>query len=151
MIQDCTFSSPDDGPLRGDAPSWCLAPFEPEGLLRFDTFETWKTKGDLKELDWFCLLLLVFSSVSAVFSGTIGIHYGHVLIHFKVQNSVWFSWRYEFALIVVKSGEEIDGFVSFLQAHSQRLKQWVAMGFGCFVIGIILHFTNGLISWSYLL
>uniref|UniRef100_K3ZN21 Uncharacterized protein n=1 Tax=Setaria italica TaxID=4555 RepID=K3ZN21_SETIT len=22
------------GPLRADAPAWCLAPFEPEGLLR---------------------------------------------------------------------------------------------------------------------
>ncbi|KAF5471885.1 hypothetical protein F2P56_008649 [Juglans regia] len=39
-----------------NAPSWCLAPFEPEGLL---------------------------SSISAILSGTIGIHYGHVLIHFK--------------------------------------------------------------------
>ncbi|CAK9323151.1 unnamed protein product [Citrullus colocynthis] len=83
--KDCTFSSPNEGPLRDDAPSWCLAPFEPEGLL---------------------------SSVSAILSGTIGIHYGHVLIHFK--------------------------------AHSQRLKQWVAMGFGCFIIGIILHFTNAI-------
>uniref|UniRef100_A0A9I9CW75 Heparan-alpha-glucosaminide N-acetyltransferase-like n=1 Tax=Cucumis melo TaxID=3656 RepID=A0A9I9CW75_CUCME len=83
--KDCTFSAPDEGPLRDDAPSWCLAPFEPEGLL---------------------------SSVSAILSGTIGIHYGHVLLHFKT--------------------------------HSQRLKQWVAMGFGFFIIGIILHFTNAI-------
>ncbi|KAL0316199.1 UNVERIFIED_CONTAM: hypothetical protein Sradi_5498100 [Sesamum radiatum] len=31
----CTFSSPGSGPFRADAPSWCHAPFEPEGLLRF--------------------------------------------------------------------------------------------------------------------
>ncbi|KAL7136725.1 hypothetical protein ABFS83_10G049500 [Erythranthe nasuta] len=55
-LKACTFSSPDSGPFRKDAPTWCRAPFEPEGLL---------------------------SSISAIISGTIGIHYGHVLIHFK--------------------------------------------------------------------
>ncbi|XP_027070188.1 uncharacterized protein [Coffea arabica] len=55
-LKACTFSSPASGPLREDAPTWCLAPFEPEGFL---------------------------SSISAILSGTIGIHYGHVLIHFK--------------------------------------------------------------------
>ncbi|KAF5940632.1 hypothetical protein HYC85_021799 [Camellia sinensis] len=55
-LKACTFSYPDSGPLRTDAPNWCRAPFEPEGLL---------------------------SSISAILSGTIGIHYGHVLIHFK--------------------------------------------------------------------
>ncbi|KAG8376613.1 hypothetical protein BUALT_Bualt09G0081700 [Buddleja alternifolia] len=55
-LRACTFSSPGSGPFRMDAPSWCRGPFEPEGLL---------------------------SSISAIVSGTIGIHYGHVLIHFK--------------------------------------------------------------------
>ncbi|KAK6942752.1 hypothetical protein RJ641_028129 [Dillenia turbinata] len=55
-LKACTLSSPSAGPLRPDAPTWCLAPFEPEGLL---------------------------STISAILSGTIGIHYGHVLIHFK--------------------------------------------------------------------
>ncbi|XP_016901630.1 uncharacterized protein LOC107991323 [Cucumis melo] len=75
----------DKGSIRDSAPSWCLALFKPEGLL---------------------------SSVSALLSSTIGIHYGHVLLHFET--------------------------------HSQRLKQWVAMGFGFFIIGIILHFTNAI-------
>ncbi|RVX11900.1 Heparan-alpha-glucosaminide N-acetyltransferase [Vitis vinifera] len=55
-LKACTLSSPNSGPFREDAPSWCYAPFEPEGLL---------------------------STISAILSGTIGIHYGHVLIHFK--------------------------------------------------------------------
>ncbi|KAF8395274.1 hypothetical protein HHK36_019217 [Tetracentron sinense] len=55
-LKACTLSSPMSGPLRKDAPDWCRGPFEPEGLL---------------------------SSISAILSGTIGIHYGHVLIHFK--------------------------------------------------------------------
>ncbi|KAF2307436.1 hypothetical protein GH714_028583 [Hevea brasiliensis] len=56
-LKACTLSSPGSGPLREDAPSWCRAPFEPEGLL---------------------------STISAILSGTIGVHYGHVLIHFKL-------------------------------------------------------------------
>ncbi|XBH83579.1 hypothetical protein VPH35_071959 [Triticum aestivum] len=63
--KDCTFSSPESGPLRADAPSWCLAPFEPEGLL---------------------------SSISSILSGTIGIHYGHVLIHFKTHKERLKHW-----------------------------------------------------------
>ncbi|KAK8958355.1 hypothetical protein KSP40_PGU001504 [Platanthera guangdongensis] len=57
--RECTFSSLNDGPLRDDAPSWCLASFDPEGLL---------------------------SSMSAILSTTIGVHYGHVLIHYKVHS-----------------------------------------------------------------
>ncbi|KAG6412076.1 hypothetical protein SASPL_124742 [Salvia splendens] len=61
----CTFSSPDSGPFREDAPTWCRAPFEPEGLL---------------------------SSISAIVTGTIGIHYGHVLIHFKDNGERLKQW-----------------------------------------------------------
>lgn len=32
--KDCTYSSPHEGPFRDDAPAWCMAPFEPEGILR---------------------------------------------------------------------------------------------------------------------
>ncbi|KAI8014983.1 Heparan-alpha-glucosaminide N-acetyltransferase [Camellia lanceoleosa] len=85
MQPACTFSSPDTGPLRADAPNWCRAPFEPEGLLRW---------------------------ISAIMSGIIGIPYGHILIHFK--------------------------------GHSERLKQWVSMGLGLLIVGIILHFTDAI-------
>ncbi|KAF2910278.1 uncharacterized protein [Oryza sativa Japonica Group] len=63
--KDCTFSSPRAGPLRADAPAWCLGPFEPEGLL---------------------------SSISSILSGTIGIHYGHVLVHFKTHRERLRHW-----------------------------------------------------------
>ncbi|CAN0878712.1 Heparan-alpha-glucosaminide N-acetyltransferase, partial [Linum grandiflorum] len=84
-LKACTLSSPSSGSFRDNAPSWCHGPFEPEGLL---------------------------SSISAILSGTIGIHYGHVLIHFK--------------------------------DNSERLKQWVSIGVGLIIIGIILHFTDAL-------
>ncbi|KAK9735464.1 hypothetical protein RND81_04G207100 [Saponaria officinalis] len=52
----CTEKSPYEGPLVENAPSWCHAPFEPEGIL---------------------------SSISAILSTIFGVHYGHVLIHIK--------------------------------------------------------------------
>ncbi|XP_058740308.1 uncharacterized protein LOC131612556 [Vicia villosa] len=64
-LKACTFSSSGEGTFRDDAPSWCLAPYEPEGLL---------------------------SSISAILSGTIGIHYGHVLIHFKGHSERLKQW-----------------------------------------------------------
>ncbi|KAK3406277.1 hypothetical protein EUGRSUZ_K02443 [Eucalyptus grandis] len=64
-LKACTLSSPSSGPFRDDAPTWCRAPFEPEGLL---------------------------STISAILSGTIGIHYGHVLIHFKGHSERLKQW-----------------------------------------------------------
>ncbi|KAG0476877.1 hypothetical protein HPP92_013718 [Vanilla planifolia] len=52
----CTYDSPHEGPFRKDAPAWCQAPFEPEGIL---------------------------SSVSSILSTIIGVHFGHVLVHMK--------------------------------------------------------------------
>ncbi|GER39228.1 hypothetical protein STAS_15835 [Striga asiatica] len=56
--QQCSINSPDYGPLPPDAPSWCRAPFEPEGCL---------------------------STVMAVVTCLIGLQYGHIIIHFKVD------------------------------------------------------------------
>ncbi|CAI0469228.1 unnamed protein product [Linum tenue] len=64
-LKACTVSAPSSGDLRDDAPAWCHGPFEPEGLL---------------------------SSISAILSGTIGIHYGHVLIHFKENSKRLKQW-----------------------------------------------------------
>ncbi|GMP60456.1 hypothetical protein CsSME_00023319 [Camellia sinensis var. sinensis] len=63
--KDCTKNSPYEGPFLNDAPSWCWAPFEPEGIL---------------------------SSISAILSTIIGVHYGHVLIHMKSHSSRLIHW-----------------------------------------------------------
>ncbi|KAL4578648.1 hypothetical protein LXL04_014776 [Taraxacum kok-saghyz] len=74
-LKACTLSSPEAGDLRPDAPSWCRAPFEPEGLL---------------------------SSISSILSGVIGIHYGHVLIHFKGHAERLKQWvSMGFGLIII--------------------------------------------------
>ncbi|KAB1201989.1 hypothetical protein CJ030_MR8G005371 [Morella rubra] len=48
-----SINSPDHGPLPADAPSWCQAPFDHEGLL---------------------------SSVMAIVTCLLGLHYGHILL-----------------------------------------------------------------------
>uniref|UniRef100_A0A0E0FYD8 Heparan-alpha-glucosaminide N-acetyltransferase catalytic domain-containing protein n=1 Tax=Oryza nivara TaxID=4536 RepID=A0A0E0FYD8_ORYNI len=63
--KDCTDDSPHEGPFKTDSPAWCYAPFEPEGLL---------------------------SSLSAVLSTIIGVHYGHVLVHMKSHTDRLKQW-----------------------------------------------------------
>ncbi|KAI8000578.1 Heparan-alpha-glucosaminide N-acetyltransferase [Camellia lanceoleosa] len=64
-MQACTKNTPYEGPFLNDAPSWCWAPFEPEGIL---------------------------SSILAILSTIIGVHYGHVLIHMKSHSSRLIHW-----------------------------------------------------------
>ncbi|KAL1299746.1 hypothetical protein AAHE18_18G130400 [Arachis hypogaea] len=64
--QACTEKSPFEGPFRKNAPSWCYAPFEPEGILR--------------------------SLISAILSTIIGLHFGHVLIHMQDHLSRLKHW-----------------------------------------------------------
>ncbi|PWZ23713.1 hypothetical protein Zm00014a_001106 [Zea mays] len=52
----CSIDYPENGPLPPDAPSWCQAPFDPEGLL---------------------------SSVMAIVTCLIGLQFGHAIIHFE--------------------------------------------------------------------
>ncbi|KAL0658320.1 hypothetical protein Bca4012_078905 [Brassica carinata] len=54
--KQCSIYSPHNGPLPPGAPSWCQAPFDPEGLL---------------------------SSLMATVTCLVGLHYGHIIIHFK--------------------------------------------------------------------
>ncbi|XP_073144351.1 uncharacterized protein [Henckelia pumila] len=61
----CTVFSPHEGHFRSDAPTWCWAPFEPEGIL---------------------------SSISAILSTIIGVHFGHVLVHIKGHSARLCHW-----------------------------------------------------------
>ncbi|MCO5572914.1 hypothetical protein L7F22_026675 [Adiantum nelumboides] len=73
----CSVLSPslsDDFPPG--APTWCQAPFEPEGIL---------------------------SSISAILSAILGVHYGHVLIHYKEHTKRLLHWVLP-ALVLVSLG-----------------------------------------------
>ncbi|XP_047095600.1 heparan-alpha-glucosaminide N-acetyltransferase-like isoform X2 [Lolium rigidum] len=63
--KECSLNSPDYGPLPPNAPDWCLAPFDPEGLL---------------------------STLMAAVSCFVGLHFGHVLIHCKNHSQRMMSW-----------------------------------------------------------
>ncbi|KAJ4720379.1 Heparan-alpha-glucosaminide N-acetyltransferase [Melia azedarach] len=69
--KQCSINSPDYGPMPLDAPSWCQAPFDPEGLL---------------------------SSVMAIVTCLVGLHYGHLIVHFKDHRDRIFNW------IILSSG-----------------------------------------------
>ncbi|KAJ8443994.1 hypothetical protein Cgig2_020840 [Carnegiea gigantea] len=56
MLQECSENSPDYGPLPANAPGWCLAPFDPEGIL---------------------------SSLMAAVTCFVGLHFGQIIAHFK--------------------------------------------------------------------
>lgn len=63
--KECSTLSPDYGPPPVNAPVWCFAPFDPEGLL---------------------------SSLMASISCFIGAHYGHALLHFKNHEKRLYEW-----------------------------------------------------------
>ncbi|CAL5190985.1 unnamed protein product [Lathyrus oleraceus] len=81
-MPECSINSPDYGPLPPDAPSWCQAPFDPEGLL---------------------------SSVMAIVTCLIGLHYGHIILHFKDHRIRIIYWMIPTSCLVV-SGLVLDLF-----------------------------------------
>ncbi|KAJ3669467.1 hypothetical protein LUZ60_011417 [Juncus effusus] len=73
-IKECSVNSPDYGALPSDAPSWCLAPFDPEGLL---------------------------SSVMAAVSCFIGLHFGHIIIHYKDHSQKILLWSISSLVLLI--------------------------------------------------
>lgn len=63
--KECSVNSPDYGPLPPNAPGWCLAPFDPEGLL---------------------------SSLMAAITCFAGLHFGHIIVHFKSRAQRILLW-----------------------------------------------------------
>ncbi|KAI4386323.1 hypothetical protein MLD38_004264 [Melastoma candidum] len=72
--KQCSINSPDYGPLLPNAPSWCQAPFDPEGLL---------------------------SSVMAIITCLVGMHFGHVIVHFKDHGDRIYHWMASSSCLVV--------------------------------------------------
>lgn len=72
--EQCSINSPDYGPLPADAPSWCQSPFDPEGLL---------------------------SSLMAIVTCLVGLHYGHIINHFKDHRNRVLHWTISSTSLVV--------------------------------------------------
>ncbi|KAL3717660.1 hypothetical protein ACJRO7_009147 [Eucalyptus globulus] len=63
--KECSVNSPDYGPLPPNSPGWCLAPFDPEGVL---------------------------SSLMAAVTCFVGLQYGHILVHVKSHGQRMLFW-----------------------------------------------------------
>ncbi|XP_058076109.1 uncharacterized protein LOC131224773 isoform X2 [Magnolia sinica] len=63
--KECSVNSPDYGPLPPNSPAWCLAPFDPEGIL---------------------------SSLMAAVTCFVGLHYGHIIVNFKSNGQQLLLW-----------------------------------------------------------
>lgn len=107
-LQQCSINSPDSGPPPPDAPSWCRAPFDPEGLLRSAISLPHCQQVGRFILFTFSLGVLLqlkrsqcCSSVMATVTCLIGLQFGHVIIHFKVMDGLPFNlFLYEESLCV---------------------------------------------------
>ncbi|KAJ1270833.1 hypothetical protein BS78_06G081500 [Paspalum vaginatum] len=81
--KQCSIDSPQNGPLPPDAPSWCQAPFDPEGLL---------------------------SSVMAIVTCLIGLQYGHVIVHFQKHRERIMNWLVpSFSMLVLALAMDFFG------------------------------------------
>ncbi|KAJ8899063.1 hypothetical protein K2173_010216 [Erythroxylum novogranatense] len=81
--KQCSVNSPDYGPLPADAPRWCLAPFDPEGIL---------------------------SSLMAAVTCFFGLHFGHILIHYKDHMQRLLLWSLSsFPLLIIGYMMELLG------------------------------------------
>ncbi|PON72431.1 Heparan-alpha-glucosaminide N-acetyltransferase [Trema orientale] len=81
--KECSVNSPDYGPLPPNSPGWCLAPFDPEGIL---------------------------SSLMAAITCFLGLHYGHIVVHFKGQRQKILLWSlFSIPLIIIGYVLEVLG------------------------------------------
>lgn len=145
MLQACTFSSPNTGPLRKDAPAWCRAPFEPEGLLRYEFLEA------VLFTHWMSFGINLYV-VEFWFQLDFGYHVWHHWdslwtcsdpLQGREKRSFLFSFLlkcYDFTIYGLLMMENVG---CWLQGHAERLKHWVSMAVVLLAVAVILHFTDG--------
>ncbi|KAG6500991.1 hypothetical protein ZIOFF_040855 [Zingiber officinale] len=104
---ECSVNSPDYGPLPENSPSWCLAPFDPEGLL---------------------------SSLMAAVTCFAGLHFGHLIVHLKLIGMPFSKPLYTLSYMFLTTG--VSGFLFILMyfiVDVQKFKrpfilfQWMGM------------------------
>lgn len=111
--QECSINSPDHGPLPSDAPLWCQAPFDPEGLV---------------------------SSVMAIVTCLVGLHYGHIIVHCKDHRGRILRWMVTTSCLLVL-GLALD----FCGMHFNKVLY--TFSYMCFTAGV----AGGLLSGIYLM
>ncbi|XP_019189353.1 PREDICTED: heparan-alpha-glucosaminide N-acetyltransferase-like isoform X2 [Ipomoea nil] len=124
--KECSVNSPDYGPLPIDAPSWCQAPFDPEGLL---------------------------SSLMAIVTCFVGVHFGHVIIHFKVKKKKKSVFNVEFNRLGYCLSD-LPYVNQLEQDHKTRILQWIIPSCCLLLLGVTcnffgMHINKVLYSFSY--
>jgi len=125
------------GPLRADAPAWCLAPFEPEGLLR------WKS-DNINRRSW----VFAVNNSSNWQSFPLSVQYRQ---YYQGQSGYITAMSWSISRLFLITCFDLWVFmkcnvvmkVSDLQSHKERLRHWLLMGFSLLALGILLHFTKG--------
>ncbi|KAJ4820811.1 heparan-alpha-glucosaminide N-acetyltransferase-like protein (DUF1624) [Rhynchospora pubera] len=72
--KECSVNSPDYGPLPLGAPTWCLAPFDPEGLL---------------------------STLMSAVTCFVGVYFGHIIIYCKGHPERMLLWAVSSLVLVI--------------------------------------------------
>ncbi|KAK7344400.1 hypothetical protein VNO77_13949 [Canavalia gladiata] len=81
--KECSVNSPDYGPLLPNSPGWCLAPFDPEGIL---------------------------SSLMAAITCFVGLQYGHIIVLLQSHKQRVLLWSvFSFSLLLIGYILEILG------------------------------------------
>ncbi|XP_027076228.1 uncharacterized protein [Coffea arabica] len=113
--KECSVNSPDYGPLPADAPGWCLAPFDPEGIL---------------------------SSLMAAITCFVGLHYGHILVHVQGQMErvkLWFLTS--IPLLILGFGLEVLG-IPFSKPLYTLSYMFITAGASGFLLTIIFYIVD---------
>ncbi|KAL5540463.1 hypothetical protein UlMin_043931 [Ulmus minor] len=117
ILQQCSINSLDSSPLPMDAPLWCQAPFDPKGLL---------------------------SSVMAIVTCLIGLHFGHIIVHFKDHKNKILQW------MIPSLGLLILGLNKPLYSLSYMCVTFAAASILFVVIYLLIIYVRLHVSLSYL-
>ncbi|XP_022728071.1 heparan-alpha-glucosaminide N-acetyltransferase-like isoform X2 [Durio zibethinus] len=113
--KECSVNSPDYGPLPPDSPEWCLAPFDPEGIL---------------------------SSLMAVLTCFAGLHFGHILLHCKGQMHRVLVWSMSsFTLLISGLGLEVLG-IPFSKPLYTLSYMCITAGASTLILTIIFYIVD---------
>ncbi|XP_059663472.1 uncharacterized protein LOC132309142 [Cornus florida] len=113
--KECSVNSPDYGPLLPTSPQWCLAPFDPEGIL---------------------------SSLMAAITCFVGLQCGHIALHFKGNMQRVFLWSLSsFPLLILGYVLDVLG-VPFSKPLYTLSYMCITAGTSGFLLTIIFYIVS---------
>ncbi|KAE8700941.1 hypothetical protein F3Y22_tig00110549pilonHSYRG00002 [Hibiscus syriacus] len=97
-------------PLPPQSPEWCLAPFDPEGILRLDNDLLYHVPSFSLQLLIVIIKLNFFGSLMAVLTCLVGLHFGHIRLHYEGEMHRVVLWSMSsFTLLISGFGLQVLG------------------------------------------